>query len=97
MQRWRASGLQGPIPEPAPPGTPLEGSDNPLFINHHERANKPLLYGTAGYVKSELEQLAESFDADEVLLVTITHEHAARVRSYELLADAFDLGTSSQA
>lgn len=92
VQRWRASGLQGPIPEPAPPGTPLEGSDNPLFVNHPDRTNKPLLHGTAGYVKTELEKLADSFGADEVLLVTITHSHTARVRSYELLAQAFQLG-----
>lgn len=93
VQRWRASGLRGGIPEPAPPGTPLEGSDNPLFINH--RANKPLLHGTPDHVKSELESLAGSFGADEVLLVTITYDHATRVRSYELLAEAFDLSAAT--
>jgi len=46
VQRWRSSGLQGPIPEPEPPGTPLEGSENPLFVNHFHRAKKPLLFGT---------------------------------------------------
>ena len=86
VQRWRASGLQGFIPEPAPPGTPLEGSDNPLFVR--ARPQKPLLHGTPSYVKDELESQAASFGADEVLLVTITHDHAARVRSYELIADA---------
>lgn len=89
VQRWRASNPAGPIPEPAPPGTPLPGSDNPLFVN--QRVNKPLLHGTAEYVKDELETLAASFGADEVLVITITHEHATRVRSYELLAEAFDL------
>jgi alkanesulfonate monooxygenase SsuD/methylene tetrahydromethanopterin reductase-like flavin-dependent oxidoreductase (luciferase family) len=92
VQRWRASGPTGPIPEPAPPGTPLPGSDNPLFVN--QRVNKPLLHGTPTYVKDELESLAESFGADEVLLITITHDHAARVHSYELLADVFDLANS---
>jgi len=37
--------------------------------------------------------LATSFETDEVLLVTITHDHAARVRSYELLANEFGLNT----
>ncbi len=91
VQRWRASGPTGPIPEPAPPGTPLPGSDNPLFVN--QRVNKPLLHGTPGYVKDELETLAQSFGADEVLIITITHDHHARVRSYELLADAFELAS----
>jgi len=90
VQRWRASGLQGFIPEPAPPGTPLEGSDNPLFVR--ARPNKPLLHGTPDYVKDQLERLADSFGAEEVLLVTITHDHQARVRSYELIAAAFALG-----
>jgi len=89
VQRWRASGLQGPIPEPAPAGTPLEGSDNPLFVR--PRPAKPLLHGTADYVKDQLETLADSFGADELLLVTITHDHQARVRSYELLAAEFQL------
>lgn len=92
VQRWRASGPTRPIPEPAPPGTPLPGSNNPLFVN--QRGNKPLLHGTPAYVKDELESLAESFGADEVLLITITHDHAARVHSYELLADAFDLASN---
>ena len=89
VQRWRAAGLQGPIPEPAEPGTPLPGSDSPLFVR--PRPEKPLLHGTPTYVKDQLEALAASFGAEEVLLVTITHGHQARVRSYELLADAFEL------
>lgn len=93
VQRWRAANPAGPIPEPAPPGTPLPGSANPLFVN--QRVNKPLLHGSPAYVQHELETLAESFGADEVLLVTITYDHADRVRSYELIADAFDLANPS--
>ena len=32
------------------------------------------------------------YGAEEVIVVTITHDHAARRRSYELIAEAFDLG-----
>ncbi len=32
------------------------------------------------------------YGADEVMVVTITHDHAARRRSYELVAEAFGLG-----
>ncbi|MFL1898991.1 LLM class flavin-dependent oxidoreductase [Streptomyces tauricus] len=42
--------------------------------------------GTPGRVASQLEQLAEATGADELLITTITHDHADRVRSYELLA-----------
>mgnify|MGYP003336061361 CR=1 FL=1 len=38
-----------------------------------------------------LEALAAEYGADEVMVVTITYEHVARRRSYELLAEAFDL------
>ncbi|WP_328937009.1 LLM class flavin-dependent oxidoreductase [Streptomyces tauricus] len=42
--------------------------------------------GTPGRVASQLEQLAQATGADELLITTITHDHADRVRSYELLA-----------
>jgi hypothetical protein len=35
--------------------------------------------------------VAAEYGADEVLVVTITHDHAARRRSYELIAGAFGL------
>jgi alkanesulfonate monooxygenase SsuD/methylene tetrahydromethanopterin reductase-like flavin-dependent oxidoreductase (luciferase family) len=43
--------------------------------------------GTPGRVADELERLREATDADEVLVTTITHDHADRVRSYALLAE----------
>ncbi|MEV0176063.1 LLM class flavin-dependent oxidoreductase [Streptomyces sp. NPDC050803] len=43
--------------------------------------------GSPGQVADRLEQLQEATDADELLITTITHDHAARVRSYELLAE----------
>jgi alkanesulfonate monooxygenase SsuD/methylene tetrahydromethanopterin reductase-like flavin-dependent oxidoreductase (luciferase family) len=42
--------------------------------------------GTAAQVADHLERLQEATDADELLITTITHGHADRVRSYELLA-----------
>jgi luciferase family oxidoreductase group 1 len=47
--------------------------------------------GTPEQVRAELETLAAQYGADEVIVVTITFDHAARRRSYELLADAFGL------
>jgi luciferase family oxidoreductase group 1 len=48
-----------------------------------------MILGEPGHVRAELEALARAYGADEVIVVTITHDHAARRRSYELLADAF--------
>lgn len=42
--------------------------------------------GAPGRVADELERLQEATGADELLITTITHDHGARVRSYELLA-----------
>jgi hypothetical protein len=42
-------------------------------------------------VREQVEALARDYGADEVMAVTITYDHAARRRSYELLAEAFGL------
>ncbi|MGG7575872.1 LLM class flavin-dependent oxidoreductase [Streptomyces sirii] len=43
--------------------------------------------GSPGRVADRLERLQEATGADELLITTITHRHADRVRSYELLAE----------
>ena len=43
--------------------------------------------GTARHVADKLEQLRDATGADELIVTTITHRHADRVRSYQLLAD----------
>jgi luciferase family oxidoreductase group 1 len=45
--------------------------------------------GTPEQVRAGLEEVATAYGADEVIVVTITHDHGVRRRSYELLADAF--------
>jgi alkanesulfonate monooxygenase SsuD/methylene tetrahydromethanopterin reductase-like flavin-dependent oxidoreductase (luciferase family) len=43
--------------------------------------------GTPGQVADKLEQLRDATEADELIITTITHDHADRVRSYQLLAE----------
>ncbi|GAA4820357.1 MsnO8 family LLM class oxidoreductase [Streptomyces ziwulingensis] len=43
--------------------------------------------GSPGRVADQLERLQEATGADELLITTITHDHADRVRSYQLLAE----------
>ncbi len=45
--------------------------------------------GTAAQVKAGLEKIAADHGADEVFVLTITYDFAARLRSYELIAKAF--------
>jgi luciferase family oxidoreductase group 1 len=53
------------------------------------------IVGAIDKVRAQVEQLAGDYGAEEVVVVTITHDHAARRRSYELLAEAFDLPAAS--
>ncbi|MGW3373428.1 LLM class flavin-dependent oxidoreductase [Streptomyces hydrogenans] len=43
--------------------------------------------GTPGQVADQLEQLQQATGADELIITTLTHDHADRVRSYRLLAE----------
>jgi alkanesulfonate monooxygenase SsuD/methylene tetrahydromethanopterin reductase-like flavin-dependent oxidoreductase (luciferase family) len=45
--------------------------------------------GAPATVRAGIEAVAREYGADEVMVVTITHDHAVRRRSYELIARAF--------
>jgi luciferase family oxidoreductase group 1 len=49
------------------------------------------IVGSPETVQTGIEAVAAEYEADEVIVVTITHDHAARRRSYELIAEAFGL------
>jgi alkanesulfonate monooxygenase SsuD/methylene tetrahydromethanopterin reductase-like flavin-dependent oxidoreductase (luciferase family) len=42
-------------------------------------------------VKAKIERLAAQYETDDVIVLTITHDYAERQRSYQLLAETFDL------
>ncbi len=48
-------------------------------------------YGTPDKVKADLLNMAGRLNINEFVVNTITHDHASRLRSYTLLAEAFDL------
>jgi alkanesulfonate monooxygenase SsuD/methylene tetrahydromethanopterin reductase-like flavin-dependent oxidoreductase (luciferase family) len=47
--------------------------------------------GSPETVRAGIEEVAARYGAEEVIVVTITWDHAARRRSYELIADALGL------
>ncbi len=51
-------------------------------------AHRRVITGTPYTVRRELETLAADYGADEVFVVNILYDHTARLRSYELLAQA---------
>ena len=62
-----------------------EGAGDPAV------AGRRLITGAPATVVAGIEQVAADYGADEVVVVTITHDHGVRRRSYELLAEAVQL------
>ena len=54
-------------------------------------SSRQLILGTGEQVRAGIEELAQAYGANEVIVVTITHDPQARRRSYELIAEAFGL------
>jgi luciferase family oxidoreductase group 1 len=52
--------------------------------------SRRMVTGSPETVRSELESIAREYGAEEVMIVTITHDHQVRRRSYELIAEAFE-------
>jgi alkanesulfonate monooxygenase SsuD/methylene tetrahydromethanopterin reductase-like flavin-dependent oxidoreductase (luciferase family) len=53
------------------------------------RAERRAIVGSPATVRAELEEVVSHYGAEEAIVVSITYEHQARRRSYELLAEAF--------
>jgi alkanesulfonate monooxygenase SsuD/methylene tetrahydromethanopterin reductase-like flavin-dependent oxidoreductase (luciferase family) len=79
--RTAEGAIEFPTPEQA---RNLEWSDEDTDLVR-DRVDTQFV-GSPGRVADRLEQLQEATGADELLITTITHDHADRVRSYELLA-----------
>jgi alkanesulfonate monooxygenase SsuD/methylene tetrahydromethanopterin reductase-like flavin-dependent oxidoreductase (luciferase family) len=54
------------------------------------------IIGSPKVVRAGIESVASEYGADEVIIVTICHDHAARRRSYELIAEAMGLSPHSE-
>jgi luciferase family oxidoreductase group 1 len=56
-----------------------------------DRPGRRGIIGSPETVRAGIEALAAEYQADEVIVVTITYDHRVRRRSYELLAEVMDL------
>jgi luciferase family oxidoreductase group 1 len=65
----------------------------PRFFSRPRRR----ILGSPATVRAGIEAAAREYEADEMMVVTITYEHAARRRSYELIAEEFGLVASAAA
>lgn len=51
-----------------------------------------LIHGGPATVRQKIEEVAAAYNAEEVMILTVVHDSAARRRSYALIAEAFGLG-----
>ena len=67
------------------PGPPPEKALR--FMATQETARRGVI-GSPATVRAGIEETAQRYGAEETIVVTITYDHAARRRSYELIAEA---------
>lgn len=83
VKLWRQRGLQGPIPSPQ---EVHDAAPSPLAV---QPSRKPMIQGDPATVAANVSAMVDRYGADEFMAVTITWDHEARVRSYDLLARQF--------
>jgi len=80
---------RGPIPTPEDALARLEGTPAP---GPERGAEWPRIFvGETSLVHEQLQTMASELKVDELMLITVVHNHEARKRSYELMAKAFGI------
>jgi luciferase family oxidoreductase group 1 len=81
---------------PAPMPTPEEAAEYVFTPFERELVRSwtaPLIVGDPDEVRRGLEELASRTSVDELMVTTMVHGHEDRLRSFELVAEACDLGS----
>jgi luciferase family oxidoreductase group 1 len=86
MVRDRRGRLQPPIDD-------IEAYWSPAEKQHVERMLHRSFVGGANTVRDGLEALVAETGADELIVAAAIYDHAARLRSYEILAASLELGS----
>lgn len=84
-----ALGVDAPVPTYAEAAARTYDEREAAYIRS-QRAR--VVLGDPPTVRARLLALAQKFAADELMIITITGDYPSRLRSYELIADAFGLG-----
>ena len=61
------------------------------------QSSRRFLVGSPATVRAGLEEAAQEYGVNELLVLTITHSHEARRRSYELIAQELGLADTAGA
>ena len=73
------------------PVPPVDRAKRYLETRERTPGGRRAVIGSPQTVRAGLETVAGEYGADELLLLTITYDHLARRRSYELVAEEFGL------
>ncbi|MFL2992550.1 MAG: LLM class flavin-dependent oxidoreductase [Acidimicrobiales bacterium] len=82
LELWRRDGLRGPIPKSV--DKERHGALNVLS------PSRPMAIGNPESVHEQLLSIANAYQAEELLIVTICHDHEQRKNSYRLVAEQFN-------
>lgn len=83
-------GSRGPIPTPEDALAQLGPSPEDVALRETGEWPRSIV-GTPAHVHDTLVDIASVLHIEEIMIVTVVHDHQARLHSYELLADAFCL------
>jgi len=86
-------GLRGPYPTAAEVAAYQFSPEELARLGYHQGR---VVSGTPARVRAQLTGLAAAYAVEELILTSITADFADRLRSYELLAEAFELTSTSQ-
>ena len=92
IRRIRLGGERRPVPTPEEAIKELENAGegaDPLTWDASEWPR--YIVGAAGKVSATLRSMAHDLHVEELMILTVIHSHAARLHSYELLAESFGL------
>jgi luciferase family oxidoreductase group 1 len=82
LQTGRSGPLLSPDEVKAQPLSPVERAHLQAILTRH-------IVGSPETVGARLAELIAETEADELMVLTMVHDHAARLHSYDLLADLF--------
>ncbi|MGI8819333.1 MAG: LLM class flavin-dependent oxidoreductase [Chthoniobacterales bacterium] len=86
MTRSLITGRPGKLP---PPIESMDGTWSPAERRAIEQRTRYTAVGSAETIRRQMEALLDQTAADEIMIMAQIHDHAARLRSFELAAQVF--------
>jgi luciferase family oxidoreductase group 1 len=86
-------GIRGPYPSTAETAAYVFSPEEQARLAYHKGR---VVSGTPAQLREHLARIAAAYEVEELTIVTITADFGDRLRSYELLAEVFELSPTSK-